>query len=98
MAKGGQINDVRWDGPAFKAGVSTGATIVAVNGQDYSGEVLKQAITAARTGKAPIRLLLKYQGTYRTVPVDYHEGLQYPHLVRVKGTPVYLSEIITARR
>jgi hypothetical protein len=32
------------------------------------------------------------------VPVDYHEGLQYPHLVRVKGTPDYLSEIITARR
>ena len=98
MAKGGQINDVRWDGPAFKAGVSTGATIVAVNGQDYSGDVLKQAITEARTSKAPIKLLLKYQGTYRTVPVDYHEGLQYPHLVRVKGTPDYLSEIITARR
>ncbi|MES1153314.1 MAG: peptidase M61, partial [Rhodanobacter sp.] len=98
MGKGGQINDVRWDGPAFKAGVSTGATIVAVNGQDYSGDVLKQAITAARTDKAPIRLLLKYQGTYRTVPVDYHDGLQYPHLVRVKGTPDYLSEIITARR
>ncbi|NUO74290.1 MAG: M61 family metallopeptidase [Frateuria sp.] len=94
----GQVNDVRWDGPAFKAGVSTGATVVAVNGQDYSREVLKRAIAAAKDGKAPIRLLLKFQGGYQTVPVDYHGGLQYPHLVRVKGTPDYLSEIIAARK
>lgn len=98
MAKGGQINDVRWDGPAFKAGVSTGATLVAVNGQDYSGDVLKQAITAAKGSRAPIKLLLKYQGGYRTVSVDYHDGLQYPHLERVEGTPDYLSEIIAARK
>lgn len=98
MAKGGHINDVRWNGPAFKAGVSTGATLVGVDGQDYSSDVLKQAITAAKDSKSPIKLLLKYQGGYRTVSVDYHGGLQYPHLVRVKGTPDYLSEIIAARR
>jgi predicted metalloprotease with PDZ domain len=97
MNEGGQVNDVRWDGPAFKAGVSTGATLVAVNGQNYSTDVLKSAITAAKTGKQPIRLLLKYQGGYRTVAVDYHEGLQYPHLVRVEGTPDYLSQIIAPR-
>lgn len=98
MAKGGQINDVRWNGPAFKAGVSTGATVVGVNGQHYTSDVLKDAITAARDGKSPIKLLLQYQGGYRTVPVDYHGGLQYPHLVRIKGTPDYLSEIIAARK
>jgi predicted metalloprotease with PDZ domain len=94
----GMINDVRWDGPAFKAGVSTGATIVAVNGQDYSKDVLKGAIAAAKDSATPIQLLLKYQGGYRTVPVDYHEGLKYPHLVRVEGTPDYLSEIIAPRK
>jgi predicted metalloprotease with PDZ domain len=98
MAKDGTINDVRWDGPAFKAGVSTGATIVAVDGKDYSDEVLRNAITAAKNGKAPIELLLKYQGGYLTVPVDYHGGLQYPHLVRVEGTPDYLSQIIAPRK
>ncbi|MGN6226036.1 MAG: M61 family metallopeptidase [Dyella sp.] len=98
MAGKGVVNDVRWDGPAFKAGVSTGATVVAVNGQDYSDDVLKNAITAAKSDKAPIRLLLKFQGGYRTVSVDYHGGLQYPHLVRVPGTPDYLSEIIAARK
>jgi len=98
MAPEGLINDVNWNGPAFKAGVSTGATLVAVNGQNYSSDVLKQAITAAKDSKAPIQLLLKFQGTYRTVSVDYHGGLQYPHLVRVEGTPDYLSQIIAPRK
>jgi len=94
----GEVNDVRWDGPAFKAGVSTGATLAAVNGQAYSDDVLKDAIAAAKNSKAPIQLLLKYQGGFRTVPVDYHEGLKYPHLVRVDGTPDYLSEIAAPRK
>ena len=98
MTDEGQVNDVRWDGPAFKAGISTGATVVAVNGQNYSSDILKSAIAAAKDSTAPIQLLLKYQGGYRTVPVDYHGGLQYPHLVRVEGTPDYLSEIIAPRK
>ncbi|WP_369929272.1 M61 family metallopeptidase [Xanthomonas sp. NCPPB 2632] len=94
----GTINDVRWDGPAFKAGVSTGATIVAVNGVAYSKDVLKDAITSAKDSSREIALTLKYQGRFRTVSVDYHGGLQYPHLVRVPGTPDYLSEIIAAKK
>jgi predicted metalloprotease with PDZ domain len=94
----GQVNDVRWGGPAFKAGVSTGATLEAVNGQTYSREVLKEAIAAAKSSKEPIQLLLKYQGGYHTVPVDYHDGLRYPHLQRIKGTPDYLNQIIAARK
>ena len=98
MTDEGEINDVRWDGPAFKAGVSTGAIIEAVNGQTYSNDVLTTAIATAKDSKTPIQLLLKYQGGYRTVAVDYHGGLQYPHLVRVEGTPDYLSEIIAPRQ
>ncbi len=98
LTKGGEINDVRWDGPAFKAGVSTGATVVAVNGQAYGTDVLKDAITAAKGNQAPIKLLLKYQGSLRTVAVDYHGGLQYPHLQRIEGTPDYLGDIIAARQ
>ncbi len=69
-----------------------------VNGQDYKASVLKQAITAAKDSKQPIELLIKYQGDYTTVPVDYHGGLQYPHLERIKGTPDYLSQIIAPRK
>jgi len=97
LTKSGEVNDVRWGGPAFKAGVSTGATLVAVNGQAYSSDVLKEAIAAARSDRAPIRLLLKFQGQLLSVPVDYHDGLQYPHLERIAGTPDYLDRIIAAR-
>ena len=98
LTKTGEINDVRWNGPAFRAGVSSGATVVAVNGHDYSVEVMTDAIRAAEHASDPIRLLLKYQGGYRTVAIDYHDGLQYPHLVRVDGSPDYLDEIIAAKK
>jgi predicted metalloprotease with PDZ domain len=94
----GEIDDVRWNSAAFKAGVSTGATLVAVNGQDYTPEAMKDAILAAEHDSDPIRLLLKYQGAYQTIPVDYHDGMQYPHLVRIDGTPDYLDEIIAAKK
>jgi predicted metalloprotease with PDZ domain len=97
LTRDGGINDVRWDGPAFKAGIGSGGKLVAVNGQAYKPEVLKEAIAAARDSREPIKLLIEYLGQYRTVAVDYHGGLQYPHLVRVKGTPDYLSQIIKAR-
>jgi hypothetical protein len=42
--------------------------------------------------------LLKYQGAYQTIAVDYHDGMQYPHLVRLDGTPDYLDEIIAAKK
>ncbi|NII09527.1 M61 family metallopeptidase [Oleiagrimonas sp. C23AA] len=98
MARDGSVNDVRWNGPAFKAGVSTGATLMAVNGTEYSSDVLKQAITDAKGSSTPIKLTFKFQGSVRTVDVDYHKGLQYPHLVRVKGTPDYLSQIIAPKK
>jgi len=98
LTKDGAINDVRWNGPAFKAGVTTGATLIAVDGHAYKPDVLRDAIVAARGGVAPIQLLLKFQDEYRTVPVDYHDGPQYPHLVRVDGTPDYLDQIVTARK
>lgn len=98
LTKGGEVNDVRWGGPAFKAGVSTGATVVAVNGQAYSRDALKEAIAAAKNDETPIKLLLKFQGNLQTVAVDYHGGLQYPHLERIAGAPDYLDQIIAARK
>lgn len=98
ITKANVINDVLWNGPAFKAGVSSGATVVAVNGKDYTRAVLADAIAAAKDSHEPIQLLLNYQGGYHIVPVDYHGGLQYPHLVRIEGTPDYLSAIIKPRK
>ena len=89
----GDISDVRWDGPAFNAGLSPGMHIVAVNNKEFSGDVLKDAVTDAKTNKAPIELLVKNFDQYKTIKVDYHEGLKYPHLERDKSKPDWLGEL-----
>lgn len=98
IGKGGSIGDVLWDGPAFKAGISPGMSVVAVNGFDYDADQLKDAITAAARDKSQtIELLVKNFNEYKTVRIDYHGGLQYPHLERVAGTPDTLTRLLKAR-
>ncbi|WP_380790618.1 M61 family metallopeptidase [Sphingobium xenophagum] len=72
----GEISSVIWDSPAFKAGLLVGAKIVAVNGDEYSGDVFKAAIKA----KAPFQIILKKDKYYRTLSLDYSGGLRYPRL------------------
>ena len=98
VGKDGAISDVRWNGPAFNAGIGSGTSIIAVNGMAYDGDVLEEAIKAAKDGKAPIELMLKEFDRYRTVKIDYHGGLRYPHLERIPGKPDYLTPIFTARK
>ena len=98
LGKDGSIGDVRWDSPAFNAGIGTGATVVAVNDQAFSTDVLEDAVKANTDGKAPIELLLKEFDRYRTVKLDYRGGLRYPHLERIPGKPDLLTPILTARK
>ncbi len=98
IGKDGVISDVRWDSPAFNAGLGSGATVVAVNGLAYTQEQLEDAVKAAKGGSAPIELLVKEFDRYRTVAIDYHGGLRYPYLERIEGKPDYLTPILTARK
>lgn len=98
VGKDGDVADVLWDGPAFKAGLSPGMKIVAVNSHDFNGDALKDAVTAAAKDKGqPVELLVKNFDEYATLRIDYHDGLKYPHLERVNGTPDHLSELLKAR-
>jgi predicted metalloprotease with PDZ domain len=93
----GQISDVLWDSPAFKAGIGAGMKLIAVNGHDFGAndDVLKNAIQEAKTSKAPIALLVRNQDTYTTYQVDYHDGLKYPQLQAIPGAAPVLDTIIT---
>ncbi|MBN6150911.1 M61 family metallopeptidase [Xanthomonas sp. AmX2] len=93
----GEVQEVLWDGPAFDAGLSSGNTIVAVNGRAYSADVIKDAITAAKGAAAPIELLLKRYDRYDSVRIDYRGGLRYPHLQRIAGRPDRLGELLKPR-
>jgi predicted metalloprotease with PDZ domain len=94
----GRVIDVTWDGPAFKAGLTLGSEITAVNGVEYDADELKDAITDAKADPAPIQLLIKRNGAYRTVSIPYHDGLRYPHLERIANTPALLDALITAKK
>jgi len=89
----GRIVDVLWDSPAFKAGLSKGFTVVAVNDRAYKAELLKSAISAAKTDRRPIELLLRQAGRFQTTRIDYQGGLKYPRLERIEGAPDRLESI-----
>ena len=84
LSSDGTVGSVLWDGLAFNAGIVGGAKIVAVNDEAYSADVIKAAVTAAKTGNAgadkPITLLVKRGDRYQTIELDYHEGLRWPWL------------------
>ncbi len=93
------LAEVRWEGPAFKAGLIAGTQLVAVNGFAYDADLLKDAIAAAaKPGAVAIELLVKNGDRYRTVTVDYRGGLRYPHLERRPDAPDLLDAILTARK
>ena len=94
--KEGRLTEILWNSPAFKAGLANNATLIAVNGNEYREDGLTRVITEAKTGKAAIELLIKTEGRYETFRFDYHDGLKFPHLVRIEGTPDRLAAILQA--
>jgi predicted metalloprotease with PDZ domain len=97
VAKDNTIPSVRWESPAFRAGLAGSTTLVAVNGHAYKPEILKLAVKEAAGSTAPIALLIRSGDEYRTVNIDYHGGLRYPYLERIEGKPDLLAEILHAR-
>ncbi len=99
VGKDGALADVLWDGPAFKAGLREGVQIIAVNGDAYGPDGLKEAIRAAKGATAPVELLVREGDRFRTVRIDYHDGLRYPRLERLAGVEApLLDEILEPRR
>jgi predicted metalloprotease with PDZ domain len=95
--KDGTLSQVIWDSPAFKAKLTEGAQILAVNGIAYDADVLKDAIRAAHGRPEPIQLIVKMGDRYVVANLDYHDGLRYPHLERDTTEPARLDEILAAK-
>ncbi len=66
---------------------------MAVNGQVYSGDLLKAAIKEAKGKTEPIHLIVQSDTFLSTVDLDYHDGRRFPVLERVNGTADYLDDI-----
>ena len=98
IGKDGSIRDVLWNGLGFKAGLTAGMKVIAVNDRAYDGDRLKDlVITAHKAGNSDKITLLVQDGEYfRTLTFDYHDGLRYPHLERIAGTTDWLKPIYGA--
>ncbi len=101
--KDAKVTGARWDGPAFNAGIVSGAKIVAVNGVAYDQDGIKAAIKAAKgngpSGGKPIELLVQRGDRFQTISIDYHGGLRWPWLEPVaSGKPAPLDALFAPRR
>jgi predicted metalloprotease with PDZ domain len=90
----GVVDDVRQGSPAWRAGLAPGMHILAVNGQQFSPDVLAYAVRGAEHSGASISLITTQTGWYQTLSLDYHGGARYPHLERIAGTPDMLAQIM----
>jgi predicted metalloprotease with PDZ domain len=95
--KDGEIKDVLWNGPAFKAGMAPGSRIIAVDELAFDIDRFKSAIKASQQATAPITLIVREGERFRTIRLDYHGGLRYPHLERDPNRPDLLEAIFAAK-
>jgi predicted metalloprotease with PDZ domain len=96
--KEANLTSVAWGSPAFKAGLTAGTKLVAVNGVEFDSEKLVDAVKRAKGTSEPTELLVRNDDRYRTVRIDYHDGLRYPHLERDPSQPARLDDILAPRK
>jgi predicted metalloprotease with PDZ domain len=89
----GTLGDVRFGGPAQKAGLAPAVKLIAVNGRQFNPTVLREAVGRNK----PVDLLVKNGEFYQTYHVDYSGGEKYPHLVRDESKPDLLAQIIAPK-
>lgn len=97
VGAGNLLTEVMWDSPAFREGLTVGTEILAVNGRAFKPEDLKEAIKAAKGKEFAIELIVRKDDRWRTIAVHYHDGLRYPKLERIEGTPDRLGDLLKAR-
>jgi predicted metalloprotease with PDZ domain len=99
MGRGGTVGDVHFGSPAWNAGLGIGAKLIAVNGREYSDDVMYNAIKEAQQTHRPVQLLVEKDLMYRTISIPYYGGPRYPHLERVSGaSPERLLNVVKPLR
>src|SRR5580692_3055968 len=89
-----QLADVNVGALAYQAGLAPGMTVLAVNGRQFSPDLLHAAIKAAQGTSQPIDLLVENAQFFKTYSVSYHDGEKHPHLERTSDQPDILGDIL----
>ena len=90
----GTVEDSIVTKPAYKAGISAGMKVIAVNGRQFTPQVLRLALKGGMKSTEPLRLLVLNDDYYKTCTIDYHGGEVFPHLARESGQPDLLDKIL----
>ncbi len=86
-----------WNSPAFAAGITVGTKVVAVNGEEYSARLFRQALKDATDKKHPLSLIIKQATRYRNITLDYSGGIRYPRLEKTGEGETSLDRLLKAR-
>ena len=92
----GSVTAVHWDGPAFRANLTIGETIVSVNGKPYDPALFTNAINEAVKGGS-LDLVMKRGAWEQATSIAWKGGMRYPHLQRIAGDPDFLDQIFTPK-
>jgi len=90
----GIVSDVEVGGISDKAGFGPGMKIVAVNGREFTSDILRAAVKEAKNSKSPIEFIVSNTGFYKILKLDYHGGEKFPFLQRVTMTPARMDDIL----
>ncbi|MBV9061391.1 MAG: M61 family metallopeptidase [Alphaproteobacteria bacterium] len=93
----GEVTDVLHGSPVFAAGVAPGMRVESIGGHKWTIDAARDAIVRAEKTKEPLELIVESADQVRVLHVDYHGGLQYPHLVRDEAKPDLLSRILAPK-
>jgi predicted metalloprotease with PDZ domain len=93
----GTVDDTSPGAPAYRAGISNGMKIVAVNSRRFSIDLLSRAIADSKNTRTPMEFIVDNGGYFSVTKIDYHGGLQYPHFERIGGTDELLTAIAQPR-
>jgi predicted metalloprotease with PDZ domain len=89
----GRIGDVAPGMPGDKAGLAPGMRVLGVNTKKFSRERLDDALSDS-VARRKIEFLLLDGEQFRTVTVDYADGLRYLELVRNPERPDILDDLL----
>jgi len=94
----GTVNDVVVGSPAWKGGFGPSGKILTVNGRKWSPEAFAEEMKKAEHTTTPLEFTVDDSDTVRTLRVDYHGGIRWPHLVRDPSRPDLLTAILAPHR
>jgi predicted metalloprotease with PDZ domain len=93
----GVVQDVVLDSAAWKGGFGPGMVIVSVNGRPFTPAAFEEQLNAAKSSAGAIEFVVRHGEDAKTLRVDYHSGVLYPHLERNPSRPDVLAAILAPR-